>query len=133
MIDVYEHPKTEAQSDSFSHENSEEFSRTILLALSKLYDSYPAKVDLTSTGALKKEEYESLRLWQWLKNQEIVTGIIEDASLTQNGYTSIKDVRGFNGITAKLRSNKSEKFEGSTASQMILRIIRIHFHKFING
>ncbi len=107
-----------------------DFSKLLLLVLRRLRADFPNLIDLTTCMKIVSHIDEFSQLWGWLSDQGIVSGPVDNCTLTLPG------TRSFDAALAQLPT-LGERFmrvqdglDGEEASELLLAILKHHFDSF---
>ncbi len=107
-----------------------DFSKLLLLVLRRLHADFPNLIDLTTCMKIVSHIEEFSQLWGWLSDQGIVSGPVDNCSLTLSGKRSfdagLKELPTLGGRFMRVQ----EGLDGDDASELLLAMLKHHFDSF---
>ncbi|MEM8688976.1 MAG: hypothetical protein AAGF81_16715 [Pseudomonadota bacterium] len=107
-----------------------DFSKLLLLVLRRLRADFPSLIDLTTCMKIVSHIEEFSQLWGWLCDQGIVSGPVDNCTLTLSGKrsfdTALKQLPTLGGRFMR----EQEGLDGDEASELLLAVLKHHFDSF---
>lgn len=107
-----------------------DFSNLLLLVLRRLAADFPNLIDLTTCMKIVSHIEEFSQLWGWLSDQGIVSGPVDNCTLTLSGKRSfdaaLKQLPTLGGHLMRLQDG----LDSEEASELLLAILKHHFESF---
>ena len=107
-----------------------DFSKLLLLVLRRLAADFPNLIDLTTCMKIVSHIEEFSQLWSWLSDQGIVSGPVDNCTLTLSGKRSfdaaLKQLPALGGRFMRLQDG----LDAEEASELLLAILKYHFESF---
>lgn len=109
-----------------------DFSIRVLRVLGRLANSFPERSDLTDILTPVPRGDDILRIWSWLREQELVTGQTDSGSLTLTGNRSLRDTMREHPELARSLGEPDTPVHSSVANHLVLAILRAHHSAYLD-
>ena len=104
----------------------------VLRIIRRLESVYPERVDLSDCDNIRVRVDEFNRVWSWFEREEIVSGPLENCSLTLAGCQAYRSASKSAPDAIKAALNSSDGVKGDDARTFMINTLREFFHSYVD-